>query len=720
MNATDIYRFKTVLAKLIVAFACVIFCLPAIAQEFKITESSSKFVTDADFDSVIRKTFLPIAVGKNVSPSIFDHRYPASRERFANLLKGLLTIDYSRLDKRYVSLSKDSRQFNTAKAEYLSLIGPAVNRISETPIIFHDLLTGDNTDRILSFHSDIRVLANGSLEVTETIKVFNGNGPDGNNSSNNDDIKRGIVRDFPTKYIDKKGLWSTTSFELDEVTKNGIQEPYLEESLTNGTRIKTGSKDVLLPSGVYTYQFKYSTERQLIFHNDKDELYWNVNGTGWVFTIDSISCTIKFPEGARVLESACYTGVMGSTERQCHSTSNGTAMISFQSDKNLDSYEGLTVAAAIQKGIIAPPSAVSKSFDTLMSNYYVFLLIVAAIGLFVYYTLTWRKYGKDPKQGVIIPQFEPPGGYLPADLGYILKQQFAPHLFAATLIDAAVHKDLKIEVDKKGWLIKQPVYSFTSFDEKILPDTANGDRYGFDISRIYGETAEKGKYNPKLKGLQDALATSLKERHVIRTKNDRQARGLFSLNTKYVAIGTIILIATAIGGAFFIANNFSATLLVICGALFSCMLITHIVFARIMSAYTPEGRAVADHTLGFKMYLQQAEQRLFNELTPPEKTLDLFEKYLPYAIALEVENEWASKFESILQHALEQGYQPAYYYTGSGFGHGFSASDMSSGISSGLSGTIASASSPPSSSSGGSGGGGSSGGGGGGGGGGGW
>ena len=69
------------------------------------------------------------------------------------------------------------------------------------------------------------------------------------------------------------------------------------------------------------------------------------------------------------------------------------------------------------------------------------------------------------------------------------------------------------------------------------------------------------------------------------------------------------------------------------------MIIVQLVFSRIMSAYTEEGRNITDHIEGFRIYLKEAEQNIYNQLTPPEKTLDLFEKYLPYAIALKVENE---------------------------------------------------------------------------------
>jgi uncharacterized membrane protein len=121
------------------------------------------------------------------------------------------------------------------------------------------------------------------------------------------------------------------------------------------------------------------------------------------------------------------------------------------------------------------------------------------------------------------------------------------------------------------------------------------------------------------------------------------------------------------------------------------------------------------------MYLSVAEKERLAQLHPPDKTPELFEKYLPYAFALDVEQEWAEQFSGILKAAGEApgsgGYRPHWYHGR----HGWSDSlgGFTSGLSSGLSSGIATASTAPSSSSG-SGGGGSSGGGGGGGGGGGW
>jgi uncharacterized membrane protein len=119
------------------------------------------------------------------------------------------------------------------------------------------------------------------------------------------------------------------------------------------------------------------------------------------------------------------------------------------------------------------------------------------------------------------------------------------------------------------------------------------------------------------------------------------------------------------------------------------------------------------------MYLGVAEKDRLYSVKEPERTPELFESFLPYALALNVENQWAERFSDILASIEKDStaYKPGWYSgaTWSTLG----AAGFASSLSGSLSSTISSSSTAPGSSSGG-GGGGSSGGGGGGGGGGGW
>ncbi len=151
----------------------------------------------------------------------------------------------------------------------------------------------------------------------------------------------------------------------------------------------------------------------------------------------------------------------------------------------------------------------------------------------------------------------------------------------------------------------------------------------------------------------------------------------------------------------------------------AAMAFLNALFYHLLKAPTLTGRKIMDQIEGFKLYLSVAEKERLNLLNPPEKTPALFEKYLPFALALDVENAWSEQFAEVLAQAgtETQPYSPV-WYSGSSW-DSFHTSRFTNSLGSSFASAISSSSSPPGSSSG-SGGGGFSGGGGGGGGGSGW
>jgi uncharacterized membrane protein len=149
------------------------------------------------------------------------------------------------------------------------------------------------------------------------------------------------------------------------------------------------------------------------------------------------------------------------------------------------------------------------------------------------------------------------------------------------------------------------------------------------------------------------------------------------------------------------------------------------VFYYLLKAPTLMGAKIRDQLDGLKMFLNTTEKERLEALNPPQVTPEVFEKFLPYAIALDCENQWSKKFAAEAAAAAAAGdtrygyagYSPI-WYSGGNYG-GFSSAAFASGLGASLAASAASAATAPGSSSGG-GGGGFSGGGGGGGGGGGW
>ena len=94
-------------------------------------------------------------------------------------------------------------------------------------------LCGIADERILSFHGEIRVMTDGMIEVTETIKVR----AEGNR------IKRGIYRDFPTEYEDKLGNEYKVAFKPLAVMRNDRPEAFHTQEIRRGMRTYFGRAD---------------------------------------------------------------------------------------------------------------------------------------------------------------------------------------------------------------------------------------------------------------------------------------------------------------------------------------------------------------------------------------------------------------------------------------------------------------------------------------------
>ena len=150
-------------------------------------------------------------------------------------------------------------------------------------IVFIAAATGiEAQERILSFNSQIQIGARGELTVLETIVV----------QVEGQQIKRGILRDFPTDYQDRFGRKVTVPFDVLSVKRDGQAETYSLPRQKNGVSVRIGNASVMLPRGRHVYEIAYRTNFQVGFFDTHDELYWNVNGNGWTFAMDEISAEV--------------------------------------------------------------------------------------------------------------------------------------------------------------------------------------------------------------------------------------------------------------------------------------------------------------------------------------------------------------------------------------------------------------------------------------------
>src|SRR6266568_2786524 len=148
------------------------------------------------------------------------------------------------------------------------------------------LTPGFAEERIERFVSEVAVQRNGDLIVTESIQVW----------AEGRQIRRGILRDFPTTYHRTDGSRVEVGFEVQSVMRDGQYEEFATERMANGVRIRVGSAGRSVNTGSHLYVIKYRTTRQIGFFQSYDELYWNATGTGWTFPIDVAEARITLPE----------------------------------------------------------------------------------------------------------------------------------------------------------------------------------------------------------------------------------------------------------------------------------------------------------------------------------------------------------------------------------------------------------------------------------------
>ena len=583
-------------------------------------------------------------------------------------------------------------------------------------------------------------------------------------------IKRGIFRDFPTIYKGPSGVRTVVEFELREVLRGGAREPHHTEARKNGVRIYIGSENVTIPAGRHVYRITYRTKRQLGFFDDFDELFWNVTGNGWDFPIEKARATVYLPTGARALNRVGYTGSEGEKGDDYAFTTLSDGAFVFETNRILRPREGFSIAVSWPPGFVERPSDEERIVYFLGDNRVVIAGVLGLVILLAYYLIVWAKVGRDPETGPIVPLYAPPNGISPAGARYLSRMGFDDKAFTAAIVSLAEKGFLTIREN----IIKTYTLDLTGQSPTLSPGEKAVARKLFAGSktRIDLEPRNHEALQSAKKALQKALRTEFEKVYFVRnTRYFAPGIGLTVLAllllvvvsdepaitafvsvwltmwtgvvyflvrriwsgwraalsgdgsiTRVEAILSTLFSLPFLGGEVMGLAFYAETTSVGAAVLVSLIQLLNLLFYHLLKAPTRLGRDAMDAIAGFKDYLSIAEKDRMNMLNPPERTPQLFERFLPYALALEVEQQWAEQFSNILaQVGADSGsggraYTPRWYSGGSlsdGFG-GF-ASTMGSGFA----GAVSSASTAPGSSSG-SGGGGSSGGGGGGGGGGGW
>jgi uncharacterized membrane protein len=497
---------------------------------------------------------------------------------------------------------------------------------------------------IKHFDESVLVNADGTIDVTENITAqFTGTN------------WHGISRSIPVEYTTPQGLNYTLFLDVLSVAdQDGHKLKYEQSQQGRYTQFKIYVPDA--DNSTRTVVFTYRVHKALSFYDDHDELYWNVTGTESDVPIESATANIVFPDGITGLHAIAYTGVFGSRREDARvETRDNTVAI--QTTRALGFHEGLTAVAGFDKGFVHPPSATAKIVLFLRSNWPLFIPLVVFAGMFY----LWWTRGRDPEHGSVTVQYDPPDKLSPGECGTLVDNEAGMRDITATLVDLAVNGYITIEQREESHLLGLSHSKEYIFHMK-KPAAEWGGARAHEQAMLVALFDAGASTEVKLSELQNHFYTSLPSirdgifdalmgdgYYLHRPDTVRQA---------YVGTGIVVAVLMIAGGTWLSSTTgIAQTTWTIAGVISGVIIC---VFGWFMPARTILGWRTLEKVLGFEQFLGRVEK---DQIARLEKSPDLFEKYLPYAMALHVEKKWVQAFSGI---AL----QPPQWYQG-GYGNNF-------------------------------------------------
>lgn len=331
-----------------------------------------------------------------------------------------------------------------------------------------------------------------------------------------------------------------------------------------------------------------------------------------------------------------------------------------------------------------------------VSELLLILFLTAPIVVAVYmFWLAWTR-GGDPEQDSVSVQYEPPHNLTPGECGALLDNAVALRSITATITDLSVRGYLSIEQkDMSEPPSEHPDYIFhltkplaelghlKPHEREVMSSlfmptdpllllsqalgtlknarkTAATEMLTSIFSKVETEAKEASDRYRAMSGEGDAIPDSVamsdlqQGRFALRLQRIRDALfdGLVAggyyanrpdrIRMLYAGKGILLGLLLAPAGFFLAAATNIAPAALILAGLFTGAIV--IGFGRFMPARTSRGAQTIAKVLGFREFLSRVEKDHIERL---EKTPELFEKYLPYAMALAVENKWTQAFANI-------------------------------------------------------------------------
>ncbi|MFA6296568.1 MAG: DUF2207 domain-containing protein [Patescibacteria group bacterium] len=420
-------------------------------------------------------------------------------------------------------------------------------------------------------------------------------------------------------------------------------------------KIKINFED--LYDKTYTWKIKYTVTGGLGYYKTWDEIFWNVVPQNRDVNINQTKATIHLPKEVNKndLKIASYIGFSGSKKSAEKSEIvDGKTMV-FENGV-LYPGDNFTIVAGWPRGVITRAIRWWKVGRNTTTVFGIIMPFLFALILF----LVWLTHGRDRKMKAIFARYEPPKNMSPSLMGALYDEKVQTRDVNAIFINLAVLGYISIKEYKKGKYeftkLKEADSKLAVYEKEFLKEMFSVE--AGDNKKVTTEDL-KYKFSDVLASTKATIYRDLKMKGYFK-QSPNVIRGL------YFGFGIGLLIVSFI--LIFFPLRFISVGWLSYGLF--CSGILTIIISGAMPKRTEEGMKVLEEIIGFRDYLYTAERFRLGQVD-----LKKFEKFLPYAMVLKVEKEWANRFSDIYKEPPNW-YMPYYAYSGMALMHGQMASDM--------------------------------------------
>jgi len=473
-----------------------------------------------------------------------------------------------------------------------------------------------HAEQISNFASGVSVQQSGRVDVVETINY------DFEYAS-----RHGIYRYIPVVYRDDQGNTYKPGFSFDSAEVDGVRTKYRLSSEGDNRVIKIGDANRTI-TGLHTYTIRYHFD-SLLVNKSGDLLRFNVTGSGWSVPIDSAKVTII---SAVTPQLTCYAGAVGSTNHDCKVNEQARTVTA----NDVGDGEDFTIEALWPSGTVANLLQPYKT-PLWMKILYVAAGVYVLGGLMLLIAALIRWLGirvaekRSEKSQTIIAQYEPPKNMTAGELGFMSDNKATLVEVTAMLVQAAVAGFIKIEQVQEKSLLKKAEYRLTKLKDFTGMDAQE---------QLFLTVLFDGKTEINMKDIDKTAVPAAVKKYQASLRENLKTKGFYTKSSKFTS--------AAVAGGLFILIFLSFTPFVLISIAFILPIGLYLYRrAGQTPRRTPEGLETWAYVQGFKLFLSVTEKDRLAFTDAPARTPKQFSKFLPYAIALGVEKEWAKQFEGI-------------------------------------------------------------------------